>query len=252
VKFDMLIIPAIDIKNGQCVRLFQGDADKVTVFDEKPVLMARKWRDIGARLLHVVDLDGAFNGIPVNSKIIKNIISEIDIPVQLGGGIRDMQTIKNYLALGINRVILGTIAVEDPEFVLQAAERFSGRIMVGIDAVGGMVAIKGWTEITDILAVEMAIKMEKKGAAGIIYTDIERDGAETGPNIEATRDIADAVNIPVIASGGVYNLQDIKNILTLEKHGVEGVITGRAIYTGSLDLKQALDLVSNFHSSPLP
>ncbi len=248
----MLIIPAIDIKDGQCVRLFQGKADKVTVFDENPLLMARKWRDIGAKLLHVVDLDGAFNGIPVNSKIIRNIISDIDIPVQLGGGIRDMQTIENYLALGINRVILGTIAVKDPGFVLQAAERFPGRIMVGIDAVKGMVAIKGWTEITDISAIEMALKMENKGAAGIIYTDIERDGAETGPNIAATRDIADAVNIPVIASGGVSDLKDIKNILPLEKHGVKGIITGRAIYTGSLDLKQALDFVSNFHDSPLP
>lgn len=248
----MLIIPAIDIKDGQCVRLFQGNAEKVTVFDENPLLMARKWRDIGAGLLHVVDLNGAFNGIPVNSEIIKNIISDIDIPVQLGGGIRDMETIENYLALGINRVILGTIAVKDPKFVLQAAKRFPGRIMVGIDAVKGMVAIKGWTEITDITAIEMALEMEAKGAAGIIYTDIERDGAETGPNIGATRDIADAVNIPVIASGGVSGLKDIKNILPLEKHGVSGVITGRAIYTGSLDLKQALDFVSNFHDNPLP
>ncbi len=239
----MLIIPAIDLKEGKCVRLEQGLMDKATVYSENPATTAKHWEEQGAELLHVVDLDGAFAGVPKNLDAIKSIRSAIKIPIEVGGGIRDVATIESLVSIGIDRIILGTAAIENPSFVLEACEMFPGRIIVGIDAKEGLVAIKGWAEVTKVKAIDLAIQMQDYGVIAIIYTDIKRDGMLSGPNIEATQALAKALHIPVIASGGVHTMKDIENLLTVRYSGVSGVITGKAIYSGSLDLKEAIQFI---------
>ncbi|MDY6986604.1 MAG: 1-(5-phosphoribosyl)-5-[(5-phosphoribosylamino)methylideneamino]imidazole-4-carboxamide isomerase [Thermodesulfobacteriota bacterium] len=238
----MLIIPAVDIKGGRCVRLLQGRKDSETVFSDDPSSMASRWEAEGAELLHVVDLDGAFEKGPQNVAAIKGIVDEVRIPVQLGGGIRTMDTISMYLDLGIARVIVGTEAIRNPGLVEEASQRYPGRIVVGIDARDGMVAVEGWTETTKQEAIEVAKGFEACALAALVFTDIHRDGMQTGPSIGQTKRLAESVNIPVIASGGVSNIDDIKALLPLEDVGVQGVITGRALYSGTLDLRQALEM----------
>jgi len=236
----MIVIPAIDLKDGRCVRLEQGLMERDTVFCDSPAEQALQWQEQGAELLHIVDLNGAFAGEPKNRSSIEAIVKTINIPTQLGGGIRDMKTVEVYLSLGVGRVILGTAALRNPDLVKDACKRFPGRIVVGIDAKNGMVAVQGWAEVTDIRAVEMARKFEGYGVSAIIYTDISRDGMLSGPNIEATRELAEAISIPVIASGGVSRMADIENLMAIEASGVIGVITGRAIYTGAISLAEAV------------
>jgi phosphoribosylformimino-5-aminoimidazole carboxamide ribotide isomerase len=236
----MLIIPAIDLKEGKCVRLEQGLMDKATVYSEDPATTAKHWEAQGAELLHVVDLNGAFAGVPKNLDAIKAIRGAIKIPIEVGGGIRDIATIEALVSIGIDRIILGTAAIENPAFVREACEKFPNRIIVGIDAREGMVAIKGWAEVTKVEAADLALKMQDYGVISIIYTDIKRDGMLSGPNIEATRALARALHIPVIASGGVHTMKDIENLMTVRHAGVSGVITGKAIYSGSLNLKEAI------------
>lgn len=236
----MLVIPAIDIKGGKCVRLVQGKMDQETVYSTNPVEVAKKWQSMGAELLHLVDLDGAVAGEPKNVAAIEAIADAISIPFQVGGGIRDMDSINLYLTIGASRLILGTAACKDQLFVRDACAKHHGQIMVGIDARDGKVAIKGWEELTNKPAVELAKELEDAGVAGIIYTDISRDGMLKGPNIEGTKALAQAVHIPIIASGGVSNIEDIKKLKELESVGVAGVITGKAIYTGNLNLAEAI------------
>ncbi len=238
----MIILPAIDLKEGKCVRLEQGLMEKDTVYSDNPAAMARHWQDEGGEFLHLVDLDGAFAGVPKNKAAIEAIVSAVDIPTELGGGIRDLETVEAYLNLGIDRVILGTVAKENPELVAEACRRFPGQIVVGIDAKNGLVAVRGWAEVTEKQATDLAREMEGFGVSAIIYTDIARDGMMQGPNLEATRTLAEAISIPVIASGGVSSLEDIRNLLQIERYGVEGVITGKAIYSGSLNLREAVAL----------
>ncbi len=237
----MIIIPAIDLKDGQCVRLLQGRKEHSTTYSDNPVEVARKWASLGARLIHIVDLDGAFTGNQKNRDTVRAIREAVDVELELGGGIRDMEGIRNWLELGINRVILGTIAVKKPEIVKEAVSEFPGRVLVGIDAKDGRVAVKGWEEVTEVDALELAKEMESFGVAGIIYTDISRDGMLTGPNIEATQRMVQAVKVPVIASGGISSLQDIINLNQIE--GLWGAITGKALYTGKLNLKEAFEAV---------
>lgn len=238
----MILYPAIDLKDGNCVRLLRGDMEAATVFGSDPAAQARAFRDAGAEWLHLVDLNGAFAGKPVNGAAVEAILSAIDLPVQLGGGIRDMGTIEAWLERGLARIILGTIAVENPALVREAAMAFPGKIAVGIDARKGRVATRGWAEETDVMAVDLAHQFQDAGVAAIIYTDIERDGAMEGPNIAATETLARAVNIPVIASGGVSSMQDL---LALRDTGViAGAISGRALYDGALDLGQALEALA--------
>lgn len=237
-----VVIPAIDLKGGKCVRLEQGLMEKDTVFCDNPADQAREWARQGAELLHIVDLDGAFAGKPANKEAITAIVKAVSIPTQLGGGIRDIPTIEAYLSLGIGRVILGTAAQRNPELVKEACRLFPGRIVVGIDAKKGMVAVQGWAEVTGIKAVDLARQFEGYGVAAIIYTDISRDGMMAGPNLEATKGLAEAISIPVIASGGVSSLVDIENLLAIESSGVAGVITGKAVYTGALRLAEAIAL----------
>jgi phosphoribosylformimino-5-aminoimidazole carboxamide ribotide isomerase len=241
----MIIIPAIDLKEGKCVRLEQGLMEKDTVFCDNPAAQALEWERQGGELLHIVDLDGAFAGEPKNRGAIEAIVREIGIPTQLGGGIRDIATIEAYLALGVGRVILGTAAQRNPALVEEACRLFPGRIVVGIDAKDGMVAVQGWAEVTGITAVDLARKFEGYGVAAVIYTDISRDGMMQGPNIAATKALAEAVAIPVIASGGVSSLRDIENLLAIESSGIAGVITGKAIYTGAIRLAEAVALTKN-------
>ena len=236
----MIVIPAIDIKGGRCVRLKQGKMAEETVFSDIPEAMALKWFEQGAERLHVVDLDGAFQGSPVNKDVIKKIVNAISIPVQLGGGVRDMMVLKAYFDLGIHYVILGTAALKDPEFVLQACDNFPGRIILGIDARDDHVAVEGWAEDISLTPLELAGRFENAGLSAIIYTDIHRDGMRTGTNIKATRALARAIKVPVIASGGISGISDVKNILPLSEDGVIGMITGRALYDGSLDLAEAV------------
>jgi len=239
----MLIIPAIDLKEGKCVRLEQGLMDKATVYSNDPATTARHWEAQGAEVLHVVDLDGAFAGAPKNLDAIKSIRAAIKIPIEVGGGIRDIETINALISIGIDRIILGTAAIENPDFVQKACGKFPGRIIVGIDAKDGMVAIKGWAEVTKVKAVDLAKQMQDFGVTAIIYTDIKRDGMLTGPNIEATRALAESLRIPVIASGGVHTMKDIENLMAVRCKGVTGVITGKAIYSGSLNLREAIQYV---------
>lgn len=235
----MLLIPAIDLKDGHCVRLRQGIMDDETVFSEDPVKTAGRWVEAGARRLHIVDLNGAFAGEPVNGEEIRKIVTEYpDLTIQVGGGIRTEETITNYLDLGVNYVIIGTQAVKDPGFVHSACDKFPGRIIVGLDGKEGMVAIDGWATLTEHSVIEMAQRFELDGIAAIIYTDIGRDGMMTSPNIEATAALAEALKTPVIASGGISDIDDIQELCKLEPAGVIGAITGRAIYEGTLDLAQ--------------
>ncbi|MEY2730975.1 MAG: hypothetical protein RL584_2101 [Pseudomonadota bacterium] len=245
----MLLIPAIDLKDGHCVRLKQGDMNDSTIFSEDPAAMARRWVDAGARRLHLVDLNGAFAGKPVNEGAVKSILRAVgdDIPVQLGGGIRDLDTIERYLDDGISYVIIGTAAVKSPGFLKDACSAFGGHIIVGLDAKDGKVATDGWSKLTGHEVVDLAKKFEDYGVEGIIYTDIGRDGMLTGINIEATVKLAQALSIPVIASGGLSNLEDIRALCTVESDGVEGVICGRSIYTGSLDFKAAQALADELN-----
>jgi phosphoribosylformimino-5-aminoimidazole carboxamide ribotide isomerase len=239
----MLIIPAIDLKEGKCVRLEQGLMDKATVYSDDPATTAKHWEAQGAELLHVVDLNGAFAGVPKNLDAIKAIRKAVKMPVEVGGGIRDLATIRSLVSIGIDRIILGTAAIENPDFVKEACGEFPGKIIAGIDAKDGLVAIKGWAEVTKVKAVDLAKRMQDYGVIAIIYTDIKRDGMLSGPNIEATKTLGEALHIPVIASGGVHTMKDIENLLTIRSSGVSGVITGKAIYSGSLDLKEAIAFV---------
>ena len=238
----MNVIPAIDIKNGHCVRLEQGRMDRETVFGDDPAAMARQWQSQGATLIHIVDLDGAVSKEPRNRSVIASILAAVDVPLQLGGGIRDMATIEGYLQLGIQRIVIGTEAIRNPELVREAGRLFPDRMVVGIDARNGCVAIEGWTETTETTAIDLARRFEDCGVAAINFTDIHRDGMQTGPNVEETGKLAQAVSIPVVASGGVSTLDDIRNLLPLETQGVVGVITGRALYSGTLELKAALEV----------
>ncbi len=237
----MLLIPAIDLKDGQCVRLKQGDMNDSTTFGDDPAAMARRWVDAGARRLHLVDLNGAFAGKPINEAAIKAIISEVgdEIPVQLGGGIRDLDTIERYLDDGLSFVIIGTAAVKNPGFLRDACTAFGGHILVGLDAKDGKVATDGWSKLTGHEVVDLAKKFEDYGVEGVIYTDIGRDGMLSGLNMEATIKLAQALSIPVIASGGLSGMRDIELLCAAEDQGVEGVICGRAIYSGDLDFAAA-------------
>ena len=237
----MLIIPAIDLKDGKCVRLKQGVMEESTIFSENPVQVAKQWIDLGARRLHLVDLNGAFAGKPVNESAIKAIVKEVGgaIPIQLGGGIRNLDTVEKYLNNGVDYIIIGTAAVKNPGFLHEACYAFPGQIIVGLDAKEGEVAIDGWAKLTGHNVIELAKKFEGYGVEAIIYTDIGRDGMLNGLNIEATEKLAEALTIPVIASGGVTNLEDIKNLCSIAYSGVSGAITGRAIYEGTLDFKAA-------------
>ena len=234
----MILYPAIDLKDGQCVRLLHGEMDKATVFGNDPAAQAAKFQAAGCDWLHLVDLNGAFAGAPVNAAAVEAILSRVTVPCQLGGGIRDMATIEGWLSKGLSRVILGTVAVENPALVREAAAAFPGKVAVGIDARNGRVATKGWAEETDILVTDLAQSFEDAGVAAIIYTDILRDGAMQGPNIKATEALSRAVSIPVIASGGVASLADLT---ALRDTGViAGAISGRALYDGAIDLAEAL------------
>lgn len=234
----MRIYPAIDIKNGKCVRLRQGNFDDMTVYNDNPVEVAKEWIKNGASYIHLVDLDGAREGSGVNSDIIKEIANLSDVPVQTGGGIRTIEDIENKLALGVRRVILGTVAVKNPEIVKEAVEKFGDAIAVGIDAKNGMVAVSGWEEVSEVSAVDLCVKMRDYGVKTIIYTDISKDGMMSGPNIEATKEIVDATGIDIIASGGVSGMNDLENVDKINAHGA---IIGKALYTGTINLKEAVD-----------
>ncbi len=236
----MLLIPAIDLKDGQCVRLRQGRMEDDTVFSDDPVEMAGRWVDAGARRLHLVDLNGAFAGEPVNGDVVSAITKAYpDLPVQVGGGIRDEATIEAYLDAGVNYVIVGTQAVKEPEFVTRACKNFPGQIIVGLDAKDGMVAIDGWATVTDHLVMDLARQFEQDGVSAIVYTDIGRDGMLNGPNVDATKALAVTINIPIIASGGITNIDDIRELCEAAPVGISGAITGRAIYEGTLDFAKA-------------
>ena len=239
----MEVIPAIDILEGKCVRLYRGDYQQKQVFDENPVAVAKQWVDQGATRLHVVDLDGAKRGQPANLQAIASIVRAVSVPVQVGGGLREYASVANLLSLGVRQVILGTVAVEKPQVVEQLCQEFPGQIIVGIDARNGKVATRGWVETSEVLATSLARQMVQLGAAAIIYTDIHRDGTLNGPNLEALRELAEAVNLPIIASGGVSSVTDLLSLLALELLGVNGVIVGRALYTGDVILKEALQAV---------
>ena len=243
----MILIPAIDLKDGQCVRLRQGRMDDDTVFSDDPVEMAGRWYKAGARRLHLVDLNGAFEGKPVNGDIIQEISQRYpDLPVEIGGGIRTVETVEAYLNTGVAYVIIGTKAVEDPDFVTQLCQQFPGKIIVGLDALDGKVAIKGWAEVSDVDLFDLSKRFENDGVESIIYTDINRDGMMQGANVENTAALAKAINIPVIASGGIHNLADVEAICKEAHHGIFGAITGRAIYEGTLDFAEGQKLADDF------
>lgn len=248
----MEVIPAIDLLNGQCVRLFQGDYSQSQVFNEDPVAVARQWVAEGATRLHLVDLDGAKVGHPVNLEIISAIVAAIEVPVEVGGGLRDLRNVADLLTTGVRWAILGTVAVEKPELVAQLCAEFPEQIIVGIDARNGKVATKGWLETSEVLATELAERMAQLGAAAIIYTDIYRDGTLQGPNLEALRELASVVDIPVIASGGVSSVTDLLSLSALESQGVTGAIVGRAIYTGEVSLKEAIRAVGQGRWQDVP
>ena len=239
----MILYPAIDLKDGNAVRLLRGDMDKSTVFNTDPAAQAREFVDAGCEWLHLVDLNGAFEGEPVNAAPVEAILSQCKVPAQLGGGIRDMATIENWLNKGLQRVILGTVAVENPDLVREAARAFPGHVAVGIDARDGKVATKGWAEETNVMVIDLAKSFEDAGVAAIIYTDINRDGAMQGPNVQATADLANAVSIPVIASGGVSSIADLKALKSCGAP-LNGAISGRALYDGAIDLGQALQVLN--------
>lgn len=248
----MDIIPAIDLLEGRCVRLYQGDYLKSQVFNENPVDVASSWVEQGASWLHVVDLDGAKTGKVVNNKAIESILQAVSVPVQVGGGLRDRNSVAQLLDLGVQRVILGTVAVEQPQLVADLCQEFPQRIIVGIDARNGKVATRGWLETSEVLATALARQMQQLGAAAIIYTDIHRDGTLSGPNLEALRELATELSIPVIASGGVSSVTDLLSLLALEPLGVTGVIVGRALYTGDITLKSALQAIGQGRLQDVP
>jgi phosphoribosylformimino-5-aminoimidazole carboxamide ribotide isomerase len=239
----MFVIPAIDLKEGKCVRLVQGRKDAVTVYSHDPAVTAKRWESCGAKILHIVDLDGAFSGNQKNLDAILKIRKSVKMTLQVGGGIRNIGNLLNLFSAGIDRAIIGTAAIEDPEFLVQACRQYPGRILIGIDAKDGMAAIKGWEEVTSIQAYDLAKRLEMVGIAGIIYTDIKRDGMLTGPNVEAVRDMVNHVTIPVIASGGISSMDDIKNLSLIRK--LWGMITGKAIYSGTLKLKEAIQFLES-------
>ena len=239
----MDVIPAIDLLEGKCVRLYQGDYQQSQIFNEDPVAVAQQWLEQGATRLHVVDLDGAKVGFSSNLEAIAAIIKAVEIPVQVGGGLRDLASVRQLLNLGVNRAILGTIAVEAPDLISELCQTFPGQITVGIDARNGKVATRGWLETSEVAATELAKQMANRGVANIIYTDIHRDGTLSGPNLEALRELANAIEIPIIASGGVSSLTDLLSLLALEPLGISGAIVGRAIYTGDVNLAEAIRAV---------
>jgi phosphoribosylformimino-5-aminoimidazole carboxamide ribotide isomerase len=236
----MDVIPAIDLLGGRCVRLYQGDYNQSEVFGEDPVAMAQAWVEQGASWLHLVDLDGAKTGEPINLPAISKILKSIDVPVQVGGGLRNRERVMNLLDLGVRRVILGTIAIEQPELVGQLCQEYPGQIVVGIDAREGKVATRGWLETSNVTAVQLGRQMAIAGAAAIIYTDIQRDGTLEGPNLPMLREMAEAISIPIIASGGIGSLTDLLSLLALEPQGVTGVIVGKALYSGNVSLREAI------------
>lgn len=242
----MIVIPAVDIRAGRCVRLKQGEMSKETVYSDDPAATAQQWVTGGAQRLHLVDLDGAVQGEPVNRLVVGRIVEATSVPVQLGGGIREMDAIESYLRMGVEQVILGTSAIRNPEFLKSACQAFPGRIILGLDARGERVAVQGWTEETALTPVETAKRCEYPGLFAMIYTDIHRDGMSTGPNVEATLALASSVRTPVIASGGISGIQDVSAIAGLEAHGVIGMITGRALYQGTLDLSEAIRTASEY------
>ncbi len=239
----MILFPAVDIKDGQCVRLAQGREDAVTVFSPDPVAQARHWADLGSFWLHVIDLDGAFSGQPRNAELVRRICSEVSIPVQLGGGIRDAATARAYIQAGVRRLIIGTIALTEPEVFAAICREFPGRVGVSLDAVDGRLKTKGWVEDAGLTIFDVLPRLEADGAAFIIYTDISRDGMQTGVNLKALEALCEATRLPVIAAGGVHTLDDLKALAPLTKKGLEGAISGRAIYTGTLDVREALDWI---------
>ena len=241
----MVIFPAIDIRGGKCVRLFKGDFAQETVFSDKPEEMAAKWEAQGGKFLHLVDLDGALAGRSVNLDVVKKIVETVNIPVELGGGIRTMKNIDEVLALGVQRVILGSVAVKNPALVKEACQKYGDRVVVGIDAKDGIVAVDGWGVSGDVEVTVLAKEMAKAGVRTIIYTDISRDGTLAGVNVEATARLARESGVKVVASGGVKSIEDIRALLPYEKDGIEGVIVGKSIYTGSLDLQEAIALVES-------
>ncbi|WP_394805219.1 1-(5-phosphoribosyl)-5-[(5-phosphoribosylamino)methylideneamino]imidazole-4-carboxamide isomerase [Kordiimonas aquimaris] len=238
----MTLYPAIDLKDGNCVRLFKGDMNEATVFSDNPAAQAKAFTDAGCKWLHIVDLNGAFAGEPVNAAAVEGILANVDVPVQLGGGIRDIATMERWLDKGLSRLILGTLAVKNPVLVKEACALFPGKIAVGIDALGGKVAVEGWAEASTLGVVELAQKFEDAGVAAIIHTDIDRDGTLAGVNADASSELASAISIPVIASGGVKDLSDIQRVA--DTGNLEGVITGRAIYDGGMDLQAALKIAA--------
>ncbi|MDH3634091.1 MAG: 1-(5-phosphoribosyl)-5-[(5-phosphoribosylamino)methylideneamino]imidazole-4-carboxamide isomerase [Gammaproteobacteria bacterium] len=236
----MILIPAIDLKEGHCVRLRQGNMDESTVFSDDPVSMAGKWVEQGCNRLHLVDLDGAFEGAPANADVIQEICSSFpDMPIQIGGGIRSIETVESYLEAGVSYVIIGTMAVKRPEFITQLCAEFPGNVIIGLDARDGMVAVHGWAEGSDHSAQEMALRFEDQGVAAIVYTDISRDGMMQGVNVEATRQLAESISVPVIASGGVTDMECIIQLNAVKDSGIEGVIIGRALYERTIILPEA-------------
>ncbi|MBW4473324.1 MAG: 1-(5-phosphoribosyl)-5-[(5-phosphoribosylamino)methylideneamino]imidazole-4-carboxamide isomerase [Stenomitos rutilans HA7619-LM2] len=248
----MEVIPAIDLLEGRCVRLYQGDYAQAQTFDENPVSVARQWADQGATRLHVVDLDGAKVGHPVNVQAIEAIVRAVDVPIQVGGGLRDRASAAALFELGVQRVILGTVAVEQPDLVRELCQEFSEQIVVGIDARNGLVATRGWLETSQVSAIDLATQMADFGIAAIIYTDIHRDGTLQGPNLEALRALAAGVAVPVIASGGMSSVTDLLSLLALEPLGVTGAIVGRALYTGDISLKEALRAIGQGRWQDVP
>ncbi|MBN9595976.1 MAG: 1-(5-phosphoribosyl)-5-[(5-phosphoribosylamino)methylideneamino]imidazole-4-carboxamide isomerase [Afipia sp.] len=241
----VILFPAIDLKNGQCVRLEQGDMARATVFNLDPAAQAKTFETQGFEYLHVVDLDGAFAGKPVNAHAVEDMLKSVKFPVQLGGGIRDLATVEAWLSKGIRRVIIGTAAVRDPALVKEAAKKFPGQVAVGLDARDGKVAVEGWAETSTVTALDIAQRFEDAGVAAIIFTDIARDGLLKGLNLEATIALADAISIPVIASGGLASIDDVKAMLTPRAKKLEGAISGRALYDGRIDPAEALTLIRN-------
>ena len=248
----MKFLPAIDLKDGQCVRLVQGDMNQTTVFNQDPASQARAFKDAGCSWLHVVDLNGAFEGRPVNAEAVRSVLAATDMKVELGGGIRTMETIAVWIEAGVTRVILGTVALRDPDLVRRACREFPGRIAVGIDARDGFVAVEGWAEVSEMIALDLARAFEDAGVSAIIYTDIARDGAMQGMNVAGTAELANSVGIPVIASGGVTNLDDLHALKAANAPGIIGVISGRAIYDGRLDPAKALAVLKEAAGASRP
>ncbi|MCL5934928.1 MAG: 1-(5-phosphoribosyl)-5-[(5-phosphoribosylamino)methylideneamino]imidazole-4-carboxamide isomerase [Clostridia bacterium] len=236
----MRILPAIDLREGKCVRLVEGKIENETIFSDDPVAVAQSWQDLGAQILHLVDLDGAFAGHPHNLEVIKEIVRTVKIPVQLGGGIRTLETVEQLLSLGVQRVVLGTVAINKPELVAEACAKYGDRVVVGIDAKDGLVAIEGWEATVEKTTLELAREMEKIGVKRVVFTDVRRDGTLKGPNIESIRELAQNCNLSIVASGGVSSLDDIKALKELESLGVDEVIVGKALYTGAVSLDDVL------------